>query len=80
MIALDDSWQLGLEVEKVDEDKHLVFLPGSPDAWSGAVCIVTSDRVQHLDLSVQAVNLLMKRLGEGLCRSIPDVTLKSPPS
>ena len=78
MIAFDDSWQFGLEVEKIDGDKHLVYLPGSPDTWSGGVCIVTADRIQHLDLSVQAVNLLMKRLGEGVGQSLSQINLNAP--
>jgi len=65
LIQFDDSWQLGFEVEKLKDDRSLVFLPGAPDPWSGSVCVVTGDRVSKLDASVGAVAAMMKRLGKG---------------
>lgn len=70
MVRFDDSWQFALLVEQVKPDASLVFLPGAPDAWSGSVCIVSADRVEPLELSVQRVNQLMKRLGEGAARDL----------
>lgn len=65
MTRFDDSWQLVFEIERLADGKVVVFLPGSPDPWSGSVCVVTDDRVTPLDLSVHAAANLMKRLGRG---------------
>ena len=61
----DDSWQFIFEIERLADGKVVVFLPGSPDPWSGAVSVVTADRVTPLDITVQAAANLMKRLGRG---------------
>lgn len=65
MVRLDDSWQIAFEIEAMEQDKHVVFLPGAPDPWSGSVCIVDAERVKPLDTSVKTVTVLMKRLGKG---------------
>lgn len=44
MVRLDDQSQLGFEIERNNE-QVVVFLPGSPDPWSGVVSFVTPDRV-----------------------------------
>jgi len=61
----DDSWQLAFEIERFADGKVVVFLPGSPDPWSGSVCVVTDDRVAPLDVTVNTAAKLMKRLGRG---------------
>ena len=43
----------------------ILFLPGSPDPWSGSVCVVTDDRVTPLEITVKSATKLMKRLGRG---------------
>ncbi len=61
----DDSWQIAFEIDRIEEGKVVIFLPGAPDPWSGSVCIVTEDRVKPLDLTVKSAVDLMKRLGKG---------------
>lgn len=61
----DDSWQLAFEIERLADGKVVVFLPGSPDPWSGSVSVVTADRVTMLDVKVQDAVNWMKRLGRG---------------
>ncbi len=73
MIRFDDSWQLAFEIERLADGKAVVFLPGSPDPWSGAVCVVTADRVTPLDVSVLAAANLMKRLGRGATDTLQGV-------
>lgn len=63
--SFDDSWQLAFEIERLADGKVVVFLPGSPDPWSGSLCVVTADRVTMLDVPVPAAVNLMKRLGRG---------------
>jgi uncharacterized membrane protein len=65
VVRFDDFWQLGFEIERVDGDKVALFLPGSPDPWSGSVCIAEAERITRLDLPVAAAANMMRRLGRG---------------
>jgi uncharacterized membrane protein len=65
VMRFDDSWQIGFEIERIEGGKVVLFLPGSPDPWSGAVCIAEEGRVTPLDLPVAAVAQMVRRLGRG---------------
>ena len=39
VMRFDDAWQIGFEIERIESGKVALFLPGSPDPWSGSVCI-----------------------------------------
>jgi uncharacterized membrane protein len=75
----DDSWQFVFEIERSADGRVVVFLPGSPDPWSGSVCAVTDDRVTPLDVTVQAAANLMKRLGRGSADTLQHVPAISEP-
>jgi len=64
MVRFDDQSQLAFEVER-DEARVVVFLPGSPDPWSGAVSFVDSDRVTPMDADVQSVLKALRGGGRG---------------
>jgi hypothetical protein len=34
-VRFDDLWQIGFEIERFEGGKVALFLPGSPDPWSG---------------------------------------------
>ena len=70
--ALTNSWQIGFEIERIAGGKVTLFLPGSPDPWSGSFCMVDEDRVTPLDLSVPAVAAMAKRLGKGAGEALRD--------
>jgi uncharacterized membrane protein len=65
VVRFDDSWQLAFKIERLSDGKVVIFLPGSPDPWSGSVCVVTGDRVTPLAVTVKVAADLMKRLGRG---------------
>ncbi len=72
MARFDDSWQLAFEIERLEKNKVVIFLPGSPDPWSGAVAIIDADRVTTLNLSSLATGNILKRLGKGAAAVIKD--------
>ena len=65
MVRFDDSWQIAFEIDRIEDDKAVLFLPGSPDPWAGAVSIVALERVTPLDIGSKSVTRLMKHLGKG---------------
>lgn len=67
LVRFDDQSQLGFEVERSDV-QVVVFLPGSPDPWSGAVSLVSPDRVQRLDVDFKTAVKSIRLLGRGAGR------------
>ncbi len=76
----DDSWQIAFEIERIQDDKVAIFLPGAPDPWSGSVCVMTEDRITPLDLTIPLVAKIAKRLGKGANEALRDRlrTVESP--
>jgi uncharacterized membrane protein len=64
---------LVFEIERLADGKVVVFLPGSPDPWSGSVSMVTHHRVTLLDITVKSSTGLMKRLGKGTTSALHDI-------
>jgi len=65
LARFDDSWQIGLEVERITGGKVAVYLPGAPDPWSGSVCVMTEDRITSLDVKLLPVLGVLKGFGKG---------------
>ena len=70
LIQFDDYSQMGFEVEKLDRERSLVFLPGAPDPWSGSVRVVLNNRITKLDTNLTAVTIMMKALGKGSSQTL----------
>ncbi len=62
---LDDSAQIGFEVDRLESGLVVVYLPGAPNPWSGSVVLMTEDRIEKLNLKFTAVTKVMKRIGIG---------------
>jgi uncharacterized membrane protein len=65
LARFDDQWKIGIEVERIAGGKVVIYVPGSPDPWSGAVTILTDDRVTRLDSKLTATLGVFKNLGKG---------------
>ena len=78
--ASTNSWQIALEIERIEGGKVALFLPGAPDPWSGSICIAEEDRVTPLDLPVASVAKIAKRLGRGASEALRDRLQSSEPT
>ncbi len=65
IVKFDDNSQLGFEIERLDNDQVVIYLPGAPDPWSGSVVYFHSERVTKLDLSASEALNNVRRLGRG---------------
>lgn len=65
LVRFDDQWQIGFEMDRISGEMVVVYLPGSPDPWSGAVTIVTQDRIKRLGSNQVATLSVFKHLGRG---------------
>jgi uncharacterized membrane protein len=73
LVRFDDQLQIGFEVERIAGGKVVVYLPGAPDPWSGAVTIVTDDRITRLDSKQLDTLSVFKQLGEGTSAQMKEV-------
>ncbi|MDK9556978.1 hypothetical protein QQF73_05015 [Marinobacter sp. M216] len=65
MVHFDDYAQVGFEVERLSDGPVVVYLPGSPDPWSGSVVYVSASRVHTLEITVPQAVGHIRRLGRG---------------
>ena len=68
LIQFHDCQRIGFEVERTGEDWIAVFLPGSPDAWTGSVAIVKPEQVRPLHSEFWDTILVFGELGRGTGR------------
>jgi uncharacterized membrane protein len=65
IVRLDDQSMLCFEIERSDE-QVVVFMPGSPDPWSGAVALVTPDRVTRMQTDFHKAIKSIRLAGRGM--------------
>ncbi len=65
LAKFDDVTQIGFEVERTNNGLVAVYLPGSPDTWSGSVAYMTEDRVEPLEVDFATASNVLRRLGRG---------------
>jgi uncharacterized membrane protein len=64
MVRFDDYEQIAFEVER-NADRVVVYLPGSPAAWSGTTVFVSPDRVTKLNISLPKATAMLRVMGHG---------------
>jgi uncharacterized membrane protein len=65
LAKFDDSSRLGFEIERTEDGLVIVYLPGSPDPWSGNAVLLSADRVQKVDVEFGDAVATCERLGRG---------------
>ena len=65
LVSFDDHQLIAVEVERLDDGRVVVFLPGAPDPWSGSVVLVSPDRVAALPVEIGAMHRALKGIGRG---------------
>ncbi len=64
LVRFDDYDQIAFEIEH-DEERSVIFLPGSPSTWSGSTVVVDRARVHTLNIQTHQAVKLMRVLGRG---------------
>jgi len=65
LARIEDAWQIGFLMERLESGHYAVYVPGSPAVRSGSVYLMTAERFQRLDITrVEAVKCL-RRFGIG---------------
>lgn len=63
LVDIEEVWQIGVIMDKIDDDISAVFIPGAPNPMSGDVVFVNKDRIKPLDVPVLSVMKMLKKLG-----------------
>jgi uncharacterized membrane protein len=73
LVQFDDYDQIAFEVER-DSDNAVIFLPGSPSAWSGVSVVVAISRVTTLNVPPHQAVSLLRVMGRGSLKLKTDQT------
>jgi len=58
-----DGWMMAFLVEELEDEKVLVFVPGSPETWSGNLIIFDKTKIKKTDLTQHEVHKIGRSLG-----------------
>ena len=65
LAEFDDNSQIGFEIERTNTGRVAVYLPSSPNPWSGTVVYVDPSRIIKLDMTPNEVVKTVQQLGRG---------------
>ena len=65
LARFDDSMQMGFEIERTPRGLVTVYLPGAPDPWAGRVVLLSTDRVEPMDIEFGDAVAIFEQLGRG---------------
>lgn len=65
LASFGDHQQFAFEIERLDDGRVVLYVPGAPDAWSGNVLLVAPGQVQPLERDAAEVVKALQRLGVG---------------
>lgn len=70
IVSLDDAQCPALVMDELPDGRLIIFLPGSPSSMSGALQIMTADRVELLDVPLLPFLKAISSWGLGLAELI----------
>jgi uncharacterized membrane protein len=65
LATFEEHQLIGFDMERLDDGRVVLYVPGAPDAWSGSVLMVAADRVQPLDIDAADLAKALQGLGLG---------------
>ena len=63
LVNIEEVWQIGFLMERIDDDLNAVFIPGAPNPLAGDVVYVNWDRLQKLNIDELSVMKIYRKLG-----------------
>ena len=78
LVSIEDGWQIGYLLEKLENDWVAVFLPQAPTPMSGNIMYLPSNRVRLLGITMVEAMSLVKSIGAGSGAALRGVDLKLP--
>lgn len=75
LARIEEAWQFGFLIEKLEGGHCAVFVPDAPNPLSGSVFFMSPERVRRSDIPVAAALKCLRQLGAGshaLLRNLGD--------
>jgi uncharacterized membrane protein len=79
VVTLGSIQRLGYETEKLADGRSVVFLPGTPNPWSGISQVMAADHVEYISMSVMDMVDFHERYGNGSQELLDNVLVKNSP-
>ena len=73
LARIEDAWQLGFLIERLEGGHVAVFVPGAPNPLSGSVYFMSEDRIRPTNIPALAALKCLKRLGVGSNALLRDI-------
>ena len=65
LATFDDHQLIAFDMERLADGRAVLYLPGAPDAWSGSVVLVSTERIEALDIDPSDLARSLQGLGRG---------------
>ena len=78
LASIEDGWQIGYLLEKLENDWVAVFLPQAPTPMSGNIMYLPSNRVRPLGITMVQAMSIVKAIGRGSGAALHGVDLSLP--
>jgi uncharacterized membrane protein len=79
LASFDDHQLIAFDMERLDDGRAVLYLPGAPDAWSGSVLVVSAERIEPLDIDSAQLAKSMQRLGLGTAALLQGASARAQP-
>ena len=77
-VRFDDMVRVGYEAGRTESGLVIVYLPGSPDPWTGFVALVEADQIQPLNVDFGETSAICERLGRNSTHLLASVSMRRP--
>jgi len=67
-VQLGSAERVGFEIERSQDGRCVVFIPGAPNPYSGITQVLPADQVTYLDVSLKEVIEVAENFGHGVHR------------
>ena len=78
LVSVEDGWQIGYLLEKLENDWVAVFLPQAPTPMSGNIMYLPISRVRPLGITMIQAMSTVKAIGVGSSAALRGIDLKLP--
>jgi uncharacterized membrane protein len=80
LVNIEDGWQIGYLLERLENDWVAVFLPQAPTPMSGDIMYFPAHRVRPLDITMVEAASIVKTIGAGSAKTLRGVDFSLPTS
>jgi len=65
IMDIEETWQIGFLIEKLDDELCTAFIPGAPSALSGSLVVIPLTRVRKINMTAMEAMRFSSKLGVG---------------